>query len=91
MRYMRSDDDFSSPTTSLESSLMTLLIDAKESIDAAVADVPGAYLHASFPPEERVVLELNGVFVDIMCSVNPLFENHVVYERNRRGRYTKVL
>ena len=52
---------------------MTLLIDTKEGRDVAVADIPGAYLHASFPPEKRDILKLNGVFIDIICSVNPPF------------------
>ena len=88
---MKSEDHFSSPTTLLESILMTLVVDAKGGRDVAVADIPGAYLYASYPPEKRVTLKLNDVFVDIMCSMNPLFESHVVYERNRRGRDTKVL
>ena len=78
---MRSEDDFASPTASLESILMTLLVDAKEGRDVAVADSPGAYLHATFPPEKKVILKLNSVFVDIMCLVNPVFEEHVMYEK----------
>ena len=70
---------------------MTLLIDAKEERDVAVAEIPGAYLHASFPPDKKVILKLNGVFVDIMCSVNPAFEEHIMYEKNRRGRDIQVL
>ena len=90
-RFINKDDNFSSPTASLESILMTLLIDAWEERDVAVADIPGAYLHAEFPTDKRVILKLKGVFVDIMTDVNPEFKHHVVYERDKKGREIKCL
>ena len=70
---------------------MNLLVDAKEGRDVAVVGIPGAYLHASFPPEKKVILKLNSVSMDIMCLVILAFEEHVMYEKNRNGRDTKVL
>ena len=64
---------------------MTLLVDAKEGRDVAVADIPGAYLHATFPPERKGILKLNSVFIDIMCLVNLAFEEHVMYEKKGKG------
>ena len=66
--------------------LTTLIIDAHEERDVAAADVPGAYLHAEFPKEKKVILKLTGVFVDIMCSVNPEYTKYVIYEVNKRGK-----
>ena len=70
---------------------MTLVIDAWEDRDIAVADIPGAYLHAEFPTDKRVILKMKGVFVDIMVDVNPDFKQHIVYERNRKGKEIKCL
>ena len=34
---------------------------------------------------------MTGVFVDIMCSVNPEYTEHVIYEVNRKGKRVKQL
>ena len=64
----------SSPTSALESLLVTLLIDAYEDRDVGTYNVPRAYLQASLIPRAnggRVLMKLVGEFVDIMCTVNP--------------------
>ena len=48
-KYLKGDESYASPTASLESIMTTLVIDAHEGRDVAIADVPGAYLHAEFP------------------------------------------
>ena len=90
-KYLKDGEDFASPTASLESILTTLVVDAWEDRDIGIADVLGAYLHASVPKGKRVVLKLIGIFVDIMCDVNPDFKEHVVYETGRNGKQVKCL
>ena len=90
-RFLRSDESYASPTASLEAIMTTLMIDAYEYRDVAVVDVPGAYLHAAFPEDKKVVLKLSGVFVDIMCGVNPEYTQHIVYETSKKGRKFKCL
>ena len=90
-KFINKDNNFSSPTALLESILMTLIIDAWEEHDVAVADIPGAYLHAEFPADKRVILKLKGVFVDIMVDVNPDFGQHIVYKWDRKGKEVKCL
>ncbi len=90
-KYMKDGEDFASPTASLESILTTLIIDTWEGRDVAVADVPGAYLHASFPEDKKVILKLQGVFIDIMCDVNPEYKKDVVYETGRKNKPVKYL
>ena len=54
-KYIKEDKSYSSPTTSLEAIIKTLMIDAYEGRDVAVADVSGAYyLHA-----ENYILQCN--------------------------------
>ena len=90
-KYISTEESFASPTASLEAILSTLMIDAYEGIDIAVADVSGAYLHAEFPAGKRVILKLRGTFVDIMCEVNAEFNEHIVYEVDEKGRQVKTL
>ena len=44
------------------------MIDAYKERDVAVVDIPGAYLHAGFPPDKRVILKLREVFVDTVAK-----------------------
>ena len=67
-RFVGPDDVFSSPTVSNEDFLSTCVIDAKEDRDVATGDVPDEYLHAKLPKDERVILRLKWIFVDIMSS-----------------------
>jgi len=94
-RYLKEGEDYYSPTTSLESILSTMIIDAYEERDVAIADIPGAYLHAEMPKGKNVLLKLEGEFVDIMCSVNPEHTENIVYELKGRKMvkvvYQKVL
>ena len=88
---MKQDEDISSPTASLDAIISTLVIDAHECRDIAIADVNGAYLHAKMPSEKKVVLKIKGIFVDIMCKVNPEYKKYVVYENNVKTLYARVL
>ena len=60
--------------------MATLIIDAYEKRYAAIADVPGAYLHAGMPIGKMVLLKLKSRFVDIMCDINPEYRPHLRYE-----------
>ena len=69
---------------------MTLVIEAMEGRDVAVADVHGAYLHASFP-DENILLVLRDELVDIMCQVDPEYKKYVVIHNNKKVLYLKML
>ena len=88
---MKEGEIISSPTATLESIIATLLIDAYEDRHVAIADVPGAYLHAEMPPEKIVVLKLRGNFDDIMCRVKPEYRPHIRYEGKCKVLYLRVL
>ena len=90
-RFLKSDEVFSSPTVSNEAFISTTVIDAVEKRDVATADVPGAYLHAEFPKDKKVILKLTGIFVDIMCRANPEYEKYVAYEKGKKVLYFRVL
>jgi len=82
-------EETTSPTVSMDALMISLMIDAKERRDVATADVEGAYLHADM--EEFVLLKLVGKAVDIMCQVNPKYENFVVIENGKKVLYLQLL
>jgi len=69
--------------------MILLMSDAKECRDVATANVDGAYLHADM--EDFVLLKLVGEAVDIMCQVNPKYENFVVIENGKKVLYLQLL
>ena len=81
-------EDAASPTVSLESLIMTLLVDANEDRDVATADVAGAFLKGDM--EDFVLIKLNDEEVDIMCKVNKEYENYVVMEGKRKILYMQL-
>ena len=76
--------------------MATLVFDAYKGRDIAMADVPGASLHAEFPNDKNVILRMTDIFTDIMCEINEEYKDHIVYEVNKHGKrvqclYVKVL
>ena len=71
-RYIRKED-VSSPTVKLESLVLSLLIDAQETLDVTTADVVGAYLIANM--KDHVIMNIVGESVDILCDANTKYKN----------------
>ena len=70
-RCIKHGETASSPTVSLEATLETLLIDAKEDRDLAIFDVPGVCLHEEMPVKKKVLMVFRDEVVGIMCEVSP--------------------
>ena len=69
--------------------MMILLIDAMENRVMGCGDIPGAYLQAKM--RDFVVLKYTGESVDILCKVNPEYENFVTIENGKRVIYLRLL
>jgi hypothetical protein len=82
-------DETSSPTVSTDASMMSVMIDACEDRDVAIADVTGAYLHAFL--DDFTLLKLEGESVEIMCRVCEKYRNCVTYENQKKGLYLQLL
>ena len=67
------------------------MIDAYEERDVVIFDLPGAYLHAEMPKDKRLLMKFRDEFVDIMCKVNPEYEQDVVVEHGKRVLYVRIL
>ena len=92
--YLKEYESVTSPTIALESLFTTLLVDAYEEREVATFDVLGAYLHARLSKDgnkERLLLNLAGDDVDIICEVSPEHSKHVVYENGKKVLYLLIL
>ena len=86
-RYI-TKEEVASPTVQLNSLLLTLLMDAQEHRDVATADVVGAYLMA--PLSDFVLVKIMGNSVDIMCQVQPAYQDYVVNEKGKKVLYLQL-
>jgi len=79
----------SSPALGLEAIICTLIIDALEGRDVAIADVAGAFLKAEM--KEFVLVKLQGPAVEAILSANrERYARYVSYERGRQVLYVKL-
>jgi len=96
-REWLSREDSASPTASLESIMLTAIIDAHEGRDVMSADIPNAFIQTSMPDDlvtgkERVVMKITGVLVDLLVEMAPeTYSSYVVYEKGRKVLYVLVL
>ena len=89
--YLKEKESIASPTVSLEGLLKTLVIDAYEEREVETFEIPGAYLHAEMPKDKKVILKLRGIFVNIMCDINPEYCQHVRFQNGTKVLYLLVL
>ena len=88
-------EDTASPTTALESVLLTSVIDAKEGRDIATVDIPNAFIQTEIPQEdgkERIILKIRGPLVDMLVDIDPgTYKPFVCYEGKHKILYCNVL
>ena len=86
---MFTKEETTSPTVSTDALLLSILIDAKERRDVAVADVEGAYLHADM--DIFTVMKLEGLDVEIMCDVDSKYKKFVTEENRKKVLYLELV
>jgi hypothetical protein len=85
-----------SPTAAIESIMITGVIKAKEERDVMTWDIPNvfiqAYLPKKEPGEDRVVMKITGVLVNMLVNINPeLYGPAIVLENCKKVLYVEVL
>ena len=86
-RYIKKED-VSSPTVQQESIIISMMIDAKEKRDVAIADVVGAYLLANM--DDYVLIRLVGEPVDTMCGISKGYQKYVTMEKGKKVLYLRL-
>ena len=95
-REWLSREDSASPTASLESIMLTAIIDAFEGRDIMTCDIPNAFIQARMPPpkngEDRVIMKITGVLVDLLVKIAPeTYAPYVEIENGVKVLYVELL
>jgi hypothetical protein len=69
--------------------MMSVMIDACEDRDVAIADVTGAYLHAFL--DDFTMLKFEGESVEIICSVCEKYRKFVTCKNGKKVLYLQLL
>jgi hypothetical protein len=72
------------------------VIKAQEERDIMACDIPNAFIQAFLPKrkptEDRVVMKITGVLVDMLANINPeLYGPAMVLENQKKVKYIEVL
>jgi hypothetical protein len=86
-KYLK--EETTSPALSPDSNLLTLMTDAMEGRDVAIADVVGAYLNATM--DEFVAMRVVGREAELMCELNPEWKQYLRADRKGRSILYVVL
>ena len=84
----------SSPTTALESILLTATIDAAEERDVAIVDIPNAFVTTRLTnPEDMAVMRMRGKLAELMVKVAPnIYTKYItVNSKGETVLYVKLL
>ena len=86
-------EDAASPTASTDSILITGVIEAKQQHDIMTLDIPNAFVQTPISQgDEKVIMKIRGVLVDILCDLAPdVYNDYVVRERNNQLIYVEML
>jgi hypothetical protein len=68
-RAFTTKEEASSPTVSIESVMLSCVIDAKERRDVATVDLPGAFMQADM--EDTVHMKLEGKMAELLVKCDP--------------------
>jgi hypothetical protein len=95
-REWLSPKDAAGPTAALKSIMITGVIKAKEQRDVMTCDIPNAFIQALLPKkdlgEDRVVMKIKGVLVDMLVNINlELYGPAMVLENRKKVLYVEVL
>jgi hypothetical protein len=82
-------EDTSSPTVSIESVMLTSIIEASEKRDIATVDIPGAFLQADM--DVIVHMKITGTMVDILVQLQPSkYKKFVLTENEKIVLYVQL-
>ena len=88
-RSYMTKEEVSSPTVSIESVMLTSVVDAMEGRDIATVDIPGAFMQAEM--DETVYMRLDGRMAELLVQINPkAYQEYIADENGRKTLYVKL-
>ena len=81
-------NEVTSPTMSMEGTLLTTVIEAQEGQDATTCDIPNEFIQAHVVEKDkdgnRTIMKIRGVSVDILCEIDLIYWDYMVTKGNQK-------
>ena len=72
-------NEVTSPTISMEGTLLSAVIKAQEGQDVATRDIPNAVVQTHVDEKDKdgnqTIIEIRGVCGDILCEIDPIYKD----------------
>ena len=87
-------DEVMSPTVSMEGTLLTAVITAQEGQDVATCNIPNAFVQTHVEEKDKdgnqTFMKTRGVCVDILCEIDPIYQDYTVTKGNQKVLYVHI-
>ena len=87
-------DEVTSPTISMEGTLLTGVIEAQEGQDITTCDIPNAFVQTHVEEKDKdgnqTIMKITGVCVDILCEIDPIYRDYTVTKGNQKVLYVHI-
>ena len=87
-KLYKTKDETSSPTMHTESLFLSCIIDALKKREVVTLDIPAAFIQANI--DEVIHVKLVGELVDLLCKVDPTYQQFITYEGKQKFIYTEL-
>ena len=81
-------------TISTEGTLLTTVIKAQEGQDVATCDIPNTFLQTHVEEKDKdgnqTIMKIRGVCVNILCEIDPIYQDYMVAEGNLKVPYVHI-
>ena len=87
-------DEVMSLTVSTEGTLLSAVIEAQEGQDIATCDVSNAFIQTHVEEKDKdgnqTIMKKRGVCVDMLCEIDPIYQDYMVTEGNQKVLYVHI-
>ena len=86
-------DEVMSPTSSMEGTLLNSVVEAQEGQDITTCDIPNAFVQTHVEKNKdgnQTIMKVRGVCVDILCEIDPIYQDYTVTKGNQKVLYEHI-
>ena len=87
-RLYKTKEETTSPTVSIESMILTCMVDAYERRHVGTCDIGGAFMHADI--DEKIHIKLDGELALLLIKVDETYAQYLTYENGTPVIYTEL-
>ena len=81
-------------TVRMEGTLLTAVIETQEGCDVTTCNIPNTFVQTHVEEKDKdgnqTIMKIMGVYVDILCEINPIYRDYTVAKGNQKVLYIHI-